>query len=149
MPIEKGIIYIKLEKAPLSMECNVKNYTDNDGIYHGTESLMKVDTRLLVKACSNNSSFIPYSRAIKIFFDAKHLVVAHFILSRAWGNKRPSTVQDESIIFFLHSLNPLRILKSLGDSVGFRERGKYGGEVISRVGFGDGICRASLQRMKV
>ena len=44
MPIEKDIIYIKLVKAPLAMECNAKNIMDNDEIYHRTESLVKVNT---------------------------------------------------------------------------------------------------------
>ena len=96
MPIEKDIIYIKLAKAPLVMECNAKNNTDDDGIYHGTESLIKVNTRLLVKAFSNKSSFIPCNRSVGILFDAKHLFVAHYNLPRAWGNKRPSTFPNES-----------------------------------------------------
>ena len=58
MPIEKDIIYIKLVKTPLAIECNAKNNTDNDEIYHETESLVKVNTRLLVKAFSNKLSFI-------------------------------------------------------------------------------------------
>ena len=102
-----------------------------------------------MKAFSNKPSFIPCNRAIGILFDAKHSFFAHYILPRAQGNKRPSTFPNEGIIFFLHSLNPLRILESLGDSVGFRERGKYGGEAISRVGFGDCIFRAGLHEMKV
>ena len=149
IPINKVIIYIKLAKAPLAIECNAKNSTDSDGIYHGTESLMKVNTRLLVKAFSNKPSFILCSRAIEILFYVKHPFVSHYILPRAQGNKRPSIVPDESIIFFLHCLKPLRILESSGDNAGFRERGKYGGEVISRVGFGDDIFRASLHGMKV
>ena len=124
MPIEKDIIYIKLAKAPLAMECNAKNITDSDEIYHGTESLVKVNTWLLVRAFSNKSSFISYSRAIGILFDVKHLFVAHYILPWERGNKRPSTILDESIIFFLYNLNPHRILESLGDSAGFKERGK-------------------------
>ena len=36
-------------------------------------------------------------------------------------------------------LNPLRILESSSDSAVFRDRWKYGGEVISRVGFNDDI----------
>ena len=36
MPIEKDIIYIKLVKAPLTMECNALNSTNIDEIYHGT-----------------------------------------------------------------------------------------------------------------
>ena len=149
MPIEKDIIYIKLVKAPLVMEGNALNNTDIDEIYHGTESLVKVNTRLLVKAFSNKPSFIPCSRAIWSLFDVKHLFVAHYILPRERGNKRPSTVLDESIIFFLYSLNPLWILESLGDSAGFKERGKYGGEAISRVRFGDDIFRVDLHGMKV
>ena len=149
IPIEKDIIYIKLAKAPLAIECNAKNSTDSDGIYHGTESLMIFNIRLLVKAFSSKPSFIPCSRAIEILFDAKHPFVSHYILPRARGNKRPSIVPDESIIFFLHSLKPLWILESSGDNAGFRERGKYGGETISRVGFGDDIFRAGLHGMKV
>ena len=53
MPIEKGIMYIKLVNFPLAIECNAKHHKDGDGIYHGTESLMKVNARLLVKAFSN------------------------------------------------------------------------------------------------
>ena len=44
MPIEKGIIYIKLANDPLAMECNAKNNTEGEEIYHGTKSLMKVNT---------------------------------------------------------------------------------------------------------
>ena len=87
MPIEKDIIYIKLEKAPLAMECNAKNSKDGDGIYHGTESLVKVNSWLLVKAFSNRSSFIPCSRAIRILFDAKHPFVAHYILPPSSGEQ--------------------------------------------------------------
>ena len=89
MPIEKDIIYIKLVKAPLTMECNVKNSTDSDGIYHRTESLVKVNTRLLEKAFSNKSSFIPCSRASGILFDAKHPFVAHYILP--WSREEQET----------------------------------------------------------
>ena len=59
MPIQNGIIYIKLAKSPLAIEGNAKHSTDGDGIYHGTESLVKVNTQLLVKAFSNKASFIP------------------------------------------------------------------------------------------
>ena len=43
MPIEKVIIYIKLTKSALAIEGNAKHSTDGDEIYHGTESLMKVN----------------------------------------------------------------------------------------------------------
>ena len=126
MPIEKGIIYIKLAKVPFTMECNAKNHTNSDGIYHKAESLVKVNTKLLVEAFRNKSSFILCSIAIRIFFDAKHPFVAHYILPQARGNK--------SIIFFLHSLNPLWILESSSNSTRFRERGNYGG--VSYLGLG-------------
>ena len=149
MLIEKCIIYIKFAIGPIAMECNAKNSTENDGIDHGTESLVKVNIRLLVKAFSNKPSFIPCSRVIGILFDAKHPFVTHYVLPQARENKRPSTIPDESIIFFLHSLNPIRILDSSDNSVRFRERRKYGGEAISRVGFSNGVFRASLHGMKV
>ena len=57
-PIEKTIIYIKLVNFPLAIECNAKHSTNSDKIYHGTESLMKVNARLLVKAFRNKASFI-------------------------------------------------------------------------------------------
>ena len=110
---------------------------------------MKFNTRLLVIAFSNKPRFIPCSRAIGNLFDVKHQFVAHYILPWARGNKTPNIVPNESIIFFLHSLNPLPILESSVDSVGFKERGKYSGEAISRVGFDDGIFRAGLHGMKV
>ena len=43
IPVEKGIIYIELVKSPLAIEGNSKHGTDGDGIYHGTESLKKVN----------------------------------------------------------------------------------------------------------
>ena len=76
MPIEKGVVNIKL--APLEMECNAKHSTDGDGIDHGTESLMKINTRLLIKSFSNKLSFIPRNRAIEILFDAKNLLPTMF-----------------------------------------------------------------------
>ena len=44
MSIKKGVIDIKLTKAPLVMECNFDHGTDGDVIYHGTESLVKINT---------------------------------------------------------------------------------------------------------
>ena len=80
MPIEKGIIDIKLANSPLAIEGNANHRTDSDGIYHETESLMKINAQLLVKAFINKASFILCSRAIGILFDAKHPFVAHNIL---------------------------------------------------------------------
>ena len=71
MPVEKVVIDKKLAKAPLVMECNAEHSTNGDGISHGTESLVKINTRLLVKAFSNKPSFIPSNRAIEILFDGK------------------------------------------------------------------------------
>ena len=45
---------------------------DSDGIGHGTESLMKINTQLLVKAFSNKASFISSNRTIEIFFNVKN-----------------------------------------------------------------------------
>ena len=83
MPIEKDIIYIKLANSPLAIECNAKHNTNDDGIYHGTKILVKVNARLLVKAFSNKMSFIPCNRAVKILFDEKLPFVAHYILPRS------------------------------------------------------------------
>ena len=149
MPIEKGVINIKLAQALLGMECNAEHNKDNDGIDHGTESLMKINTRLLMKAFSNKSSFIPNNRTIRILFDAKTPFVAYYVLPWARGNERLSVVLNESIILVLHGLNPLQILEISGDSVGFRDRWKDDGEAISRVGFDDGTFRFGLHRMMV
>ena len=105
MPIEKDIIYIELAKSPLAIEDIAKHSMDCDGIYHETKSFMKVNARLLVKAFSNKTSFIPCNRAVEILFDAKHPFVAHYILPQSQGNQSPSTVTDESIVFFLESLS--------------------------------------------
>ena len=120
MPIEKDIIYIKLAKSPLAIEGNAKHSTDGDWIHHGAKSLMKVNAPMLVKAFSNKASFILCNRAIGILFDAKHSFVIDYILPWSRGNQSPSTILDQSIIFFLHSLNPRGILESLGDNVMFR-----------------------------
>ena len=86
MPIKKDIIYIKLANAPLKVNCNAKHSTNGDQIYHEIESLMKVNAWLLVKAFSNNASFIPCNRAVMMLFNAKHSFVSHYIMSRARGN---------------------------------------------------------------
>ena len=86
MPIEKDVIHMKLENSPLTIECNAKHSTNGDGIYHGTESLMKVNARLLVKAFSNKTSFILCNRVVGILFNTKHPFVAHNILPRSLGN---------------------------------------------------------------
>ena len=49
----------------------------------------------------------------------------------------------------LHGLNPLRILESLGNGVGFRDRWKDGNEAISWVEFDDDTFRSSLHGMMV
>ena len=141
MPIEKDIIRIMLVNSPMTIECNAKYSTNGDEIYHGTESLVKVNARLLVKAFSNKASFIPCNRVVRILFDAKHPFVTQNILPRSRGNESPSTVPNESIIFFRHRCNPLGIPKILGNSTGFSERWNYGGETIFGVGFDDGILR--------
>ena len=81
MPIEEGIIYIKLANSPLTIECNGKHSMDDDEIYHGIESLVKFNARLLGKAFSNKASFIPCNKVVRILFDAKHPFIAHYILS--------------------------------------------------------------------
>ena len=68
MPIEKDIIYIKLANSSLSIECKTKHNIDNDEIYQGTKSLVKVNTRQLVKAFSKKVSFILCNRVVEIFF---------------------------------------------------------------------------------
>ena len=84
---------------------------------HGTESLVKINTRLMVKVFRNKPSFISSNRAIGILFDAKNSFVAHYVLPRGRGNERPSVVPNESIILKLHGLNPLRILESSSNNV--------------------------------
>ena len=44
----------------------------------------------------------------------------------------------------MNSLNTLWIVESSGDNAGFRESGKYGGEAISWVGFGNDTFRSSF-----
>ena len=83
MPIEKDIIYIKLTNSPLVIECNANHSMDDDGIYHGIESLMKFNARLLVKVFSNKVGFILCNRAVGILFYVKHPFVAHYILPRS------------------------------------------------------------------
>ena len=86
MPIEKDNIYIKLAKSPLVIKGNPKHSTNGDGIYHQTESLVKVNARLLVKAFSNKANFILCNRVVEILLDAKHPFVTHYILPRSRGN---------------------------------------------------------------
>ena len=82
-----------------AIECKAKHSTDGDGIYHRTESLVKINVWLLVKAFSNNASFISCNRAVEILFDVKLPFVAHYILPRSRGNYSSGTIPDESIIF--------------------------------------------------
>ena len=56
---------------------------------------------------------------------------------------------DETIIFFLHCLNPLGILESSSDNAGFSNRWNDDGEAIFWVGFEDVIFRGGLHEMKV
>ena len=85
MPVKKGIINIKLAKAPLAMKCNAEHITNSGGIDHGIESLMKINTRLLGKAFINKLSFIPSNRAIGSLLDTKKTFIAHYVLPRARG----------------------------------------------------------------
>ena len=79
MPFEKDIINIKLAKAPLTMECNAKHSTNGDEIDHRTESLVKINTRLLVKAFSNKPNFILSNTTIGISLMQKtHLLPTMF-----------------------------------------------------------------------
>ena len=71
MPIEKGIVDIKVANSPPAIECNAKHNSDEDGIDHRAKSLVKVNSLLLVKTFSNKPSFIPSNRVIEIEFDAK------------------------------------------------------------------------------
>ena len=79
-PVDKGVINIKSMKVPLVIECNVEHSTDDDGIDHRIESLVKINTLMLVKAFSNKPIFIPSNTAIEILFDAKNPFIAHYVL---------------------------------------------------------------------
>ena len=149
MPIEKYIIYIKLEKSPFAIEGNAKNNTSGDEIYNGTKIFVKVNAQLLVKAYSNKASFILGNKAIKIFFLCKTLICCPLYYAPISRNQSLNTISDESIIFFVHCLNPLVILERLGNSAGFRDSLNYGGEAIFRVEFEDDIFRARFHRMMV
>ena len=87
MLIQKGIIDIKLVNSPLVIECNAKHSTNDDGIYHMIESLVKINAPLLVKAFSNKTSFIPCNGVVGILFDEKHPFFAHYILPWSLGTK--------------------------------------------------------------
>ena len=65
------------------------------------------------------------------------------------GTRAPSIVPDESIIFFMHRVNPLGILESSSNSAGFNGNLNYGAEAIFRVQFDDVIFRAGLHGMMV
>ena len=67
------------------MECNAEHSTNSDEIDHKTEKLMKINTRLLVKAFSNKLSFIPRNRAIEILFDAKNPFIVDYVLPPGFG----------------------------------------------------------------
>ena len=81
--IEKGIVDINLANSSLVIEYNAKHSTNDDRIYHGTESLVKINARRLVKAFSNKVSFILCKIVVGIFFDVKHPFIAHYILPRS------------------------------------------------------------------
>ena len=87
MPIGKGIVDIMLANVLLTIECNAKQRMDDGGIYHETESLVKINARLLMKAFNNKASFIPCNRSVRIMFNTKHLFVAHNIQPRSWGTR--------------------------------------------------------------
>ena len=84
--VENDIIDIKLANPPLAIECNAKHSTDGDEIYHRTESLVKINSRLLVKAFSNKASFIPCNGVVGILFNAKDSFIAYYNLPRSRGN---------------------------------------------------------------
>ena len=148
-PLRKALFTSSWRSPHLRLRAMTKHGTNGDGIYHKTLSLVKVNVQLLVKAFSNNASFILRNRVVGILFDVKHPFIAHYILPWSRRNQSPSTISNESIIFFLHRLNPLRILESLGDCVGFKDSWNYGGEAIFQVGFEDGLFRAGLHGMMV
>ena len=86
MPIEKGIIDIKLANSLLETECNAKHIMDGDEIKHETFNVVKINVRLFVKVFSNKASFILCNSVVRILFDAKHPFVAHYILPWSRGN---------------------------------------------------------------
>ena len=67
-------------------------------------------------------------------------------MPRSRGNESPSNVLNESIIFFLHCLNPLGILEGLADIAWFSDSWTYVGETMFR---DDGIFKAGLHGMVV
>ena len=89
LSIKKDIIYIKLVNSPLKVECNPKHNTDGDWINHGTESLVKVNALLLVKAFSNNVSFIPCNRSVKILLNIKHPICCPLYSTQGSGEREP------------------------------------------------------------
>ena len=101
-----------------------------------------------MKAFNNKASFILCNKVIGILFNAKHSFVAHYF-APSRGNQSSSIILNESIIFFLHRLNLLRILECLDDSARLRDSWNYGGKAIFRVGFEDDIFRVGLHGMMV
>ena len=84
----KSVIKIKLAKAPLAMECNVKHSTDNDEIDQWTEIPVKINAWLLVKTFRNKTSFIQSNRAIGTLFNAKKTHLLPIMLCHRLGGMR-------------------------------------------------------------
>ncbi|KAJ9565348.1 hypothetical protein OSB04_001314 [Centaurea solstitialis] len=111
--MKKGILNIKLMNRPVTGDGDAKNRADSGRFDNWTESVIKVQTRLLRETLSNKTGFVTLKTSITVKLMAKQPTIANYVSIRGFRNKIPRVVRNNSSHFSIHGGPPMRVTHGL------------------------------------
>jgi hypothetical protein len=109
--MKKSILHIQLMNRPLSRSCNTQHSPNRTLFNPRTESLIIINTRLLIKSSSNPTSLILGQSTISIVLQLLKPSPSSDINSWRTRNKTPGIVIHQCLELISHSSSPVGISK--------------------------------------
>lgn len=96
--------------GPFVSDCNNENdYNSDDMFNHMWEYISKIKSMPLVKTLGNKSRFVSVNSFIRIFLNSEDPFATNDLSIRGNGDKGPSVIVNEGILFFLHRWLQLQV----------------------------------------
>jgi hypothetical protein len=112
-PIKKGIMDIQLINFPNTRNHNGENQPNSGLLNNMTKSLRIINTFLLIKAFSNQPSFVVLNVATYMTLDLVHPTTTNNIHQMMKRNQRSSVIRTQCLNFIFHSTVLSRIPVSI------------------------------------
>lgn len=113
--VEECIVDVKLMSGPATLSSQGEHRAHRHRLDNGTVCLAVVHAGTLREAANDPSCLVSIERAILLELVAKHPFATDDMGVGRSRYKRPCVIVEQRVVFRLHSLAPVRVLKSLVD----------------------------------